>query len=71
MKNETTKIENLSAIARELNVDRRTVGKYLDGFQKKEILDQVDLGKGKTQGYAFIEKTQKIALKLYNDKYRD
>lgn len=42
-----------------------------DGFQKKEILDQVDLGKGKTQGYAFIEKTQKIALKIYNDKFRD
>ena len=42
-----------------------------DGFQKKEILDQVDLGKGKTQGYAFIEKTQKIALKLYNDKFCD
>lgn len=42
-----------------------------DGFQKKEILEKVDLGKGKTQGYAFIEKTQKIALKIYNDKYRD
>ena len=41
-----------------------------DGFQKKEILEKVDLGKGKTQEYAFIEKTQKIALKLYNEKYR-
>ena len=42
-----------------------------DGFQKKEILDKVDLGKGKTQGYAFIEKAQKAALKIYNEKYRD
>ncbi len=41
-----------------------------DGFPKKEILDKVNLGKGKTQGYAFIEKTQKIALNLYNKKYR-
>lgn len=31
---------NKSAIARELNVDRRTVGKYLDGFQKKEHRDK-------------------------------
>ena len=35
-----------------------------DGFQKKEILDKVDLGKGKTQGYAFIEKAQKAALMI-------
>ena len=59
----------------ELSSQDEDMGKIIkllaDGFQKKEILDQVDLGKGKTQGYAFIEKTQKIALKLYNDKYRD
>ncbi len=59
----------------ELSLQDEEMGKILrllaDGFQKKEILDQVNLGKGKTQGYAFIEKTQKIALKLYNDKYRD
>lgn len=41
-----------------------------EGFQKKEILEKVDLGKGKTQGYVFIEKTQKIALKIYNEKFR-
>lgn len=41
-----------------------------DGFQKKEILEKVNIGKGKTQGYSFIEKTQKIALKIYNEKYR-
>ncbi len=42
-----------------------------EGFSKREILNEVDLGKGKTQGYAFIEKAQKIALKIYNEKYRD
>lgn len=59
----------------ELEAQDVNMGKIIrllaDGFQKKEILDQVNLGKGKTQGYAFIEKTQKIALKIYNDKFRD
>ena len=59
----------------ELEAQDVNMGKIIrllaDGFQKKEILDQVDLGKGKTQGYAFIEKTQKIALKIYNEKFRD
>lgn len=41
-----------------------------EGFQKKEILDKIDIGKGKTQGYAFINKTQKIARDIYNSKYR-
>lgn len=39
----------------------------LAGYQKNEILSKVDLGKGKTQGYAFIEKTQKLAKELYNN----
>ncbi len=40
------------------------------GYQKNEILGKVKLGKGKTQGYAFIEKTQKLAKELYDKKYR-
>lgn len=40
-----------------------------EGFKKNEILKKVDLGKAKTQGYMFIEKTQKIALEIYNEKY--
>ncbi len=40
------------------------------GYQKNEILSKVDLGKGKTQGYAFIEKTQKLAKELYNKNYK-
>lgn len=41
-----------------------------EGFKKNEILKKVDLGKAKTQGYVFIEKTQKITLEIYNEKYR-
>lgn len=40
-----------------------------EGFKKNEILKKVDLGKAKTLGYMFIEKTQKIALEIYNEKY--
>ena len=65
----------LELLIEDLEAQDVNMGKIIrllaDGFQKKEILDQVDLGKGKTQGYAFIEKTQKIALKIYNDKFRD
>ena len=48
----------------------RIISLLADGFQKKEILEAVDLGKGKTQAYAFIDKTQKMALKIFNEKYR-
>lgn len=41
-----------------------------DGYQKNEILQKVDLRKGKSQGYAFIDKTQKKAFEIYNQKYR-
>ena len=49
----------------------RIIELLADGFDKGEILDKIDLGKGKTQGYAFINKAQKIAKKLYNKKYRE
>ena len=42
----------------------------IEGYQKNEILSKVDLGKGKTQGYAFIEKNQKLAKELFDKKYR-
>jgi len=42
----------------------------IDGYAKREILEKVDLGKGKTQGYAFIEKTQQLAKEMYNKNYR-
>ena len=41
----------------------------VDGYQKKEILEMVKLGKGKTQGYAFIEKAQSLAKEIYLQNY--
>lgn len=42
----------------------------IDGYSKREILEKVHLGKGKTQGYAFVEKTQQLAKEIYNKNYR-
>ena len=41
-----------------------------DGYKKGEILKEIDLGKEKSQGYAFIKKVQEEAGKLYNKSYR-
>ena len=41
-----------------------------DGYKKGEILEMVDLGTEKTQGYAFIKKAQKTAKEIYDKKYR-
>ncbi|WP_317368344.1 hypothetical protein [uncultured Tyzzerella sp.] len=41
-----------------------------DGFSKKEIIEMVDLNRGKSQAYAFIEKTQKLAKEIYEKNYR-
>lgn len=61
-------------LVEDLSKQDENMGKIIsllaEGFQKKEILEKLNIGKGKTQGYAFIEKTQKIALKIYNEKYR-
>lgn len=48
----------------------RIIKLLADGFDKGEILDIVDLKKGKTQGYAFINKVQKIAKELYYKNYK-
>ena len=40
-----------------------------EGYQKKEILKMVSLGKGKTQGYAFIAKAQSLAKEIYLQNY--
>lgn len=39
------------------------------GYTKGEIIKKIDLNKGKTQSYAFIEKTQKTAIKIYEEKF--
>ena len=77
----TTEIEDksfmfevLEMLISELNLQDRNMGEIIqllaDGYQKNEILEKVDLKKGKTQGYAFIKKTQNIALNIYISKYR-
>ena len=41
-----------------------------EGFTRKEIIEKVDLGKGKSQAYAYITKAQTIAKELYDKFYR-
>ena len=40
-----------------------------EGYNKKEILEIVKLNKGKTQGYAFIDKAQSIVKGIYINNY--
>ena len=40
-----------------------------EGYNKKEILEMVKLGKGKTQGYDFIKKAQSLAKEIYLNNY--
>ena len=42
----------------------------IDGYQKNEIFNQVNLHRGKTQAYSYIEKIQKLAKELYDKNYR-
>lgn len=64
----------INMLIEELSSQDENMGKILRlliaGYQKNEILGKVELGKGKSQGYAFIEKTQKLAKDLYEKKYR-
>lgn len=67
-------IMTINMLIADLAAQDEKMGKIIsllaEGYQKKDILDKVDLGRGKTQGYAFIEKTQKLAKKLYDKNYR-
>ena len=40
-----------------------------EGYNKKEIIEMVKLNKGKTQGYAFIDKAQSLAKEIYLQNY--
>lgn len=48
----------------------RIIKLLAEGFSKKEIIEMVDLKKGKSQAYSFIEKSQKLAKKIYDEHYR-
>ena len=41
-----------------------------EGFSKKEIIDNVELGKSKSQAYDYIKKAQTAAKELYDKFYR-
>lgn len=63
----------LEMLIQDLEQQDEKMGKIVrllyDGYLNKEILEMIDLGKGKTQGYAFIEKTKKAAQKIYKEKF--
>lgn len=42
----------------------------IDGYQKNEIFNQIDLHRGKAQAYSYIEKIQKLAKEIYDKNYR-
>ena len=46
----------------------RIISLLAEGYTKGEILDEIDLGKEKTQAYAYIKKVQTIAKEIW---YRD
>ncbi len=41
-----------------------------EGFSKKEIIEKVDFGRGKSQAYDYITKAQTTAKELYDKFYR-
>ncbi len=48
----------------------RIIQLLADGFSRKEIIENVKLGKGKSQAYDYIRKAQAAAKELYNKYYR-
>ena len=62
----------LEDLITELNKQDPTYGRIIsllaEGNTKGEVLDQVDLGREKTQAYAYIKKVQTIAKEIW---YRD
>lgn len=41
-----------------------------EGYEKKEVIEALDLNVKKTQAYSFVEKCQKKAKEMYDKKYR-
>lgn len=40
------------------------------GYEKKDVIEELNLNVKKTQAYAFIDKCQKKAKEIYDKKYR-
>lgn len=76
----TTENEEVAALTMVLNmlvkdladmniIDGEIFKLHTEGYDKKEIIDMVDIGKGKTQAYEYINKVIKRAADLYFKKY--
>ena len=48
----------------------RIIQLLAEGFSRKEIIENVKLGKGKSQAYDYIKKAQAAAMELYDKYYR-
>ena len=68
-------LETLNFILDELRVmDERypqIFSMHYEGYQKGEILNKVDLGVAKSQGYAIIDKVIKTVQKIYTKNFLD
>ncbi len=77
----TTENEEVAALTMVLNmlikdladinvIDGEIFKLHTEGYKKKEIMEKIDMGKGKTQTYSYINKVIKQAQEIYNKKYK-
>ena len=66
--------EMLKDLVNNLNEQDEHMGQIItliaQGYNLKETGERVDLGLGPTQTFTFIKKTQKLAKKIYDEKYK-
>lgn len=78
----TTENEEIAALTMVLNmlisdlaemnaIDGEIFKLHTQGYEKKDIISIVNIGKGKTQAYEYIGKVIKRAEELYYKKYSD
>lgn len=78
----TTENEEIAALTMVLNmlisdlaemnaIDGEIFKLHTEGYEKKDIISMVNIGKGKAQAYEYIGKVIKRAEKLYYKKYSD
>lgn len=64
----------LAELINDLKVLDPTMAKCItllsEGYEKKEVIEALDLNVKKTQAYSFVEKCQKKAKEMYDKKYR-
>ncbi len=78
----TTENEEIAALTMVLNmlisdlaemnaIDGEIFKLHTEGYERKDIISMVNIGKGKTQAYEYIGKVIKRAEELYYKKYSD